>query len=149
MRCLFHYIVIRCFPRYIRCFFHYIRCFHCYFSVLILFDVFFIITGANTIIFSALFLIFDASLFGDHFITFGDHFISFGASFDMIVTSFRKGPYKLELVWGKLERKNKDRPQARTPDVVFYGCPALSKPSSYCFALTSMSLRDLPLSQAF
>ena len=115
------------------------------YSVLTLFGVFFIITGANTIKLSALFLIFstkvivfDTSLFGDYFIIFGAYFISFSAFFDMIVTSLRKGPCNLEVVWGKLERINKDRPHTRTSKMVFYGCLALSKPSSYNFALTSI-----------
>ena len=114
------------------------------YSVLTLFGVFFI-TGANTIKLSALFLIFsakvivfDTSLFGDYFIIFGAYFISFSAFFDMIVTSLRKGPCNLEVVWGKLERINKDRPHTRTSKMVFYGCLALSKPSSYNFALTSI-----------
>ena len=94
------------------------------YSVPTLFGVFFIITGANTIAFGALFLIFGAkaiifgtSLFGDYFIIFGAYFILFGAFFDMIVTSLRKGPYNLEVVWGKLERKNEVRPHARTFNV--------------------------------
>ena len=115
------------------------------YSVLTLFDVFFIITGANTIILGALFfifgakvIIFDTSLFSDYFIIFGAYFISFGAFFYMIVTSLRKGPCNLEVVWGKLERINKDRPHTRTSKVVFYGCLALSKPSSYNFAHASI-----------
>ena len=44
----------------------------------------------------------------------------------------------------QFERKSKDRP-TRTPNVVFCCCVALSEPSNYSFALTSMSLRDLPL----
>jgi len=87
-------------------------------------------TGAITILFGALFLIsgakaiiFGASLFGDYFIIFGAYFSLFGAFFDMIGTSLHKGPYNLEVVWGKLERKNKDRAHAWTPNVFFVVAP--------------------------
>ena len=54
--------------------------------------------------------------------------------------------YPLTLLWNRISllKEVKDRP-ARTPNVVFVVASHHQMPSSYIFALTSMSLRDLPL----
>ena len=155
MRCCLHYI--RCLFHYIRCLFHHIWCsfvilgafsiiFICWFYYIRCFLPY--IRFKLCLAFSSLLPVLTPLLrcclpfiqCKDHFGTFLipcsvitslysvlTSLLIFGAFFDMIVTNLRKGPYNLEVVWGKLKfstfplfiQKMEDKPELMVNNITW------------------------------